>query len=193
MADDLHYVPGDFYRICDRTGFKIRNGKTRKEWTHHIVRDESWEERHPQDFVRGVPDPQVVEEPRPRQSDIFIGPLQLTLINPYPAGTTALTLGIPDPGGEFNGDFGKDFDVNQRILITYSGVQTASIAVGDRIGIMLDNGEVFMTTLLSIPAFSSGFSSGFEIVLTIAAPLPFQASAGNLVTDYTAYTFPKIG
>lgn len=74
MADDRHYVPGDFYRICDRTGFKMRAGKTRQEWTHNIVRDQSFEERQPQDFVRGVYDNQNVPLPRPRQPDRFINP-----------------------------------------------------------------------------------------------------------------------
>ena len=66
MADDKHYVPGDFYRICDRTGFKIRSGKTKKEWNGRIVRKESWEPRQPQDLVRGIADYQAVPEPRPR-------------------------------------------------------------------------------------------------------------------------------
>jgi hypothetical protein len=72
MADDKHYVPGDFYRICDRTGFKVRASKTRKQWDNLIVRLESFEPRQPQDFVRGVPDNQTVPEPRPHQKDIFI-------------------------------------------------------------------------------------------------------------------------
>lgn len=67
MAD--LYKPGDFYRICDRTGFKVRASATRKEWTGMIVRDKSFEMRHPQDFVRGVEDNQNVPEPRPRQPD----------------------------------------------------------------------------------------------------------------------------
>lgn len=72
MADDKHYVPGDFYRIDDKTGFKVRANRTRKEWTNMIVRDQSFEYRQPQDFVRGVIDDQNVPEPRPRQHDVFI-------------------------------------------------------------------------------------------------------------------------
>lgn len=73
MADDRHYVPGDFYRICDRTGFKIRANRTKKEWTGRIVRSQSFELRQPQDFVTGVRDDQTVPEPRPRPADVFIG------------------------------------------------------------------------------------------------------------------------
>ena len=72
MADDKHYEPGSFYRICDRTGFKVRAGRTRKEWTGRIVRDQSFEMRQPQDFVKGVVDYQAVPDPRPRQRDLFI-------------------------------------------------------------------------------------------------------------------------
>lgn len=72
MADDRHYVPGDFYRICDRTGFKVRAKHTKKEWTNMIVREQSFEMRHPQDFVQGVRDDQTVPEPRPRSQDLFI-------------------------------------------------------------------------------------------------------------------------
>jgi hypothetical protein len=75
MADDRHYVPGDFYRICDRTGFKVRAGKTRKEWTGIIVRSDVWEARHPQDFVRGTRDDQRVPDARPRPANKTTRPL----------------------------------------------------------------------------------------------------------------------
>ena len=54
MADDKHYVPGTFYRICDMTGFKVRSFRTKKQWNNIIVRDQSWEARQPQDFVQAV-------------------------------------------------------------------------------------------------------------------------------------------
>lgn len=79
MADDKHYVPGDFYRICDFTGFKVRANRTRKEWNNFIVREQSWEPRQPQDFVRGTYDDQTVPEPRPRSVNVFIGPLGTAL------------------------------------------------------------------------------------------------------------------
>lgn len=72
MARDKHYIPGSFYRICERSGFKVRSFDTRKEWTGLIVRSQSWEPRQPQDFVKGVRDDQAVPDPRPRQVDQFI-------------------------------------------------------------------------------------------------------------------------
>jgi len=70
--DDKHYVPGSFYRIDDRTGFKRRAYRTRKEWTGLIVDRQVWEARQPQDFVKGVFDDQTVPQPRPRSPNTFI-------------------------------------------------------------------------------------------------------------------------
>jgi hypothetical protein len=92
LADDKHYVGGEWYRICDRTGFKIRDNRTRKEWTGLIVRDQSWEIRQPQDTVRGVMDEQSVDDPRPRSLDVFQGPLSTNLTAYCPLGTTVLPL-----------------------------------------------------------------------------------------------------
>ena len=70
MALDI-FVLGDFNRICDRCGFKYKASDTRKEWTGLIVCDRCWEERHPQEFVRGIPDKQAAPEPRPEAADNF--------------------------------------------------------------------------------------------------------------------------
>jgi hypothetical protein len=72
MTERTYYKPGDYYRICDRTGFKVRNSKSKKEWNNQIVRTKSWEPRHPQDFVRGIADYQGVPEPRHRGKDVFV-------------------------------------------------------------------------------------------------------------------------
>lgn len=63
---------GDWNRICDRTGFKIKASQTRKEWNNQIVRKESWEPRHPQDLIRSKPDRQQVEDPRTERADYFL-------------------------------------------------------------------------------------------------------------------------
>lgn len=66
------YRPGDFLRVCERTGFVVYASRTKKEWTGRIVRDRSFEMRQPQDFVRGVIDDQRVPDPRPRPADTFV-------------------------------------------------------------------------------------------------------------------------
>lgn len=58
--------------ICDRCGFKFRNYMLRKEWTGFMVCFDCWDYRHPQDFVRGVPDPQVLPWTRPDPPPVFL-------------------------------------------------------------------------------------------------------------------------
>lgn len=59
------------YEICDRTGFKVPAGTLVKEWNGAMVRPESWEPRHPQDFVRGRTETPK-GSPRPEPTDTFI-------------------------------------------------------------------------------------------------------------------------
>jgi len=72
------YIPGDFWRICDRCGKKIRRSKTRKDWQGLWVCENDWEPRHPQDFVRGKKDKQAVSEPRPESEDYFLSDNEVT-------------------------------------------------------------------------------------------------------------------
>lgn len=47
---------GSHWVECQRTGRVIRAEDARKEWTGLIVAKEEWEPRHPQEFIRGIPD-----------------------------------------------------------------------------------------------------------------------------------------
>lgn len=64
--------------ICDRCGFRYRSSELRKEWTGLRVCSYDFEARHPQDFVRGVPDRQNVPWARPEPEPIFLSPNQVT-------------------------------------------------------------------------------------------------------------------
>lgn len=59
------------YEICDRTGFRLRRGELTDEWTGMKVRPESWEPRHPQEFIHSLPD-DLHGSPRPEQPDSYI-------------------------------------------------------------------------------------------------------------------------
>ncbi len=132
MADDKHYVGGDWYRIDDRTGFKVRQGQTRKEWNGLIVRNQSWEPRQPQDLVQGVADDQTVSEPRPRQVNQFIGPL-----------TTVTTAPLV---------------INATVVHLQSSLR---MLIGDTLWIMMDNGVVMVTFISSVPdSFTVHISPG---------------------------------
>lgn len=126
MADDLHYVGGEWYRICDRTGFKIRDTRTKKQWNNLIVRDQSWEPRQPQDFVQGVADDQSVVDPRPRSLNVFIGPL-----------TTVTTAEVAIGG---------------TIVLLESALR---MMTGDTLWIMMDNGTVMVTEIVDVISTTS--------------------------------------
>lgn len=87
------YKPGSFNRICDRTGFKIKAGRTKREWNNLIVRTPSWERRHPQDFLRAFPDHQQVENARTDQESLFVGTNEVTTTD-FTAGGTPGTVAI---------------------------------------------------------------------------------------------------
>ena len=72
MPDDRTYRPGTFWRIDDRSGFKVRNTDTRKQWNGLIVRKDFYENRNAQELVTGVRDDQTVPDARPRQKDRFV-------------------------------------------------------------------------------------------------------------------------
>ena len=57
---------------CDRTGFKVKSGDVKQEWNHFMVRLESWEQRQPQDLLRGFPDNQSPQVSRPGTGDFFL-------------------------------------------------------------------------------------------------------------------------
>lgn len=56
---------GEYNVTCDRCGRKLKSSQVSKEWTGLIVCRVCLDERHPQDFVRGVRDNMVVPVARP--------------------------------------------------------------------------------------------------------------------------------
>lgn len=72
MSKGYAYIPGDPYVCCDRCGFDYRMSQTIKEWTGLRVCRKCWEPRHPQEFVKGVPDRRAVRDARPEPPDEFV-------------------------------------------------------------------------------------------------------------------------
>ena len=116
------FTMGDFNRICDRTGFKVKASDTKREWNHLIVRTKSWEERHPQDFIRGIRDVQAVNDPRPGAQDSLV--------------YTETTLDADELPGQ----------------TTLSVTATTSMTVGDAVMLVQDNDELHMSNIASIVA-----------------------------------------
>lgn len=64
--------------ICDRCGFEFPLSHLRKEWTGLKVCPPDYDRRHPQEFVRGVPDNQTLPDPRPEPEPVFVAPGDVT-------------------------------------------------------------------------------------------------------------------
>lgn len=123
MGRKLHYKAGSFYRVDDRTGFPTRAENTRKEWTGLIVGDQYWEQRQPQDLVKGVPDQQFVPEPRPLAPNVTVGPKWVQITADAAVGATVLAV-----------------------------QSLAGFSVGGPVAVMTDVGENFFTTVSAIGA-----------------------------------------
>lgn len=78
MSSENNYKPGDYFVQCDRTGFKIRASASKREWQGRVVREQDWEPRHPQDFVRGKRDEQRVPFYSLEGTDTFLDPNDVT-------------------------------------------------------------------------------------------------------------------
>lgn len=74
----MPYIPGDFWRVCDRCGLRYRQSQTKKTWDGLWVCDDCFEPRHPQDFVTGREDRQAVPEPRPEPEPYFLSDNEVT-------------------------------------------------------------------------------------------------------------------
>ncbi len=146
MGRVLKFKMGSFYRVDDFTGFPTRAENTREVWNGAIVDRKRWESRQPQDLVKGRPDNQTVPKPRPLAPNQFVGPFNVPL----------------------NGNVGIG-----AMFIPLQSV--AGISANDPVGIMMDNGELFFTTVFGAP-----ISTG----VTIAEPMPNTAASGNLFNDY---------
>ena len=55
-----NYTHGDWNVVCQRYQKQLKASQIKKEWTGLLVGPECFELRHPQDFVKGKPDPQRV-------------------------------------------------------------------------------------------------------------------------------------
>lgn len=78
MSYRSSYTSGDWLAICDSCGKQFKASSLRKRWDGLMVCEGDWEERHPQDFVRGVPDNMSVPWARDEPEDTFV-PIHYTL------------------------------------------------------------------------------------------------------------------
>jgi hypothetical protein len=67
-----HLVLGDWNAVCFECGMKRKASTLKKHWRGYMVCPEHWEARHPQDFVRGVPDAQQPEWTQPMPEPLWV-------------------------------------------------------------------------------------------------------------------------
>lgn len=73
MAENgVRFVAGQWNFVCDVCGQKYKSGDGKKRWDGLMVCPNDWEPRHPQDFLRAVPDRQAVPWSRPETPDVFV-------------------------------------------------------------------------------------------------------------------------
>jgi hypothetical protein len=74
-----YYKAGSYNTVCDVCGFRFKADKLRKRWDGLMTCSKDWEPRHPQDFLRGVPDKQSVPWTRPEIDGPDVGPNYINL------------------------------------------------------------------------------------------------------------------
>ena len=65
---------GDHNAVCYECGMKFKASTMKRHWQGYWVCPRDWESRHPQDFVRGVPDEMQPDWTQPPPADHFIDP-----------------------------------------------------------------------------------------------------------------------
>jgi hypothetical protein len=78
ITKGLYYKAGSYNCWCQRCGKKVKAEEIRIEWDQLRVCTRCYEERHPQDMVRGVLDVQAAPMPVPENPDIFVLPATIT-------------------------------------------------------------------------------------------------------------------
>ncbi len=72
MGSRDHYVLGDYNAICQMCGFKYKASELRKRWDGVMVCKKDYEPRHPQDFIRAIPEQAQLPFTSPEPPDRFL-------------------------------------------------------------------------------------------------------------------------
>lgn len=82
MAENgVRFVAGSWNAICDVCAQKYKSSEMKKRWDGLMVCPNDWEPRHPQDFLRAVPDRQAIPWARPETPDVFVPSTRLILLD----------------------------------------------------------------------------------------------------------------
>lgn len=67
-----YYKEGDWNAVCADCGRKRKASELKKNWKGFYVCSEHWEPRHPQDFVRAMPEEQSPSWTQAPPADTFV-------------------------------------------------------------------------------------------------------------------------
>lgn len=81
---------GDSNAICDDCGFKFKHSQLKMDWRGLMLCRRCWQPRHPQEFLRGVPDKPDQQDPRPDPTPTYL-PSSFSVTTPsFPASGTSV-------------------------------------------------------------------------------------------------------
>ena len=63
---------GSYNAVCDGCGFKFKAEELKMRWDGFMMCKKDWNPRQPQDFVRGIEDPQAPPWTRTEPVDQFV-------------------------------------------------------------------------------------------------------------------------
>ncbi len=188
------YQPGSFKRVCDRSGFIYDAKDTRKEWTGLIVGKDEWDYRHPQEFVRGLPEHIAVREARPGspfQVDSGFDIDDLTAVSGSVAASvyTSGSVTSARPFVFWKVDFTAEIDIHTVTLsgLVLSGSPDQEIRQGLFIGLS-DDDSTYTNLDEYVNEFGGGVSTGavdYTINVSDSARYLRLALVGGKGTGYT--------
>lgn len=102
------FASGDWNAICDVCGFKFKASHLKLRWDGLMVCTKDWEPRHPQEFIRPIPDQERLPWTRPEGNDQFISvTVNTNVLTCSPTGgycqagyaeADCVTVGVINPG-----------------------------------------------------------------------------------------------
>ncbi len=101
MKKDL--VMGDWNARCDQCGRLYKASQLKERWDGKMVCKEDYETRHPQEFVRAVPDTGKVPWTRPNTDIDPATGAPVSSVAPTYISTSVGTQPAPIPSGTFDG------------------------------------------------------------------------------------------
>jgi len=92
---------GDWNAVCFECGHKFKASELIKHWQGYYVCRAHFEVRHPQDFVKGVPDNQTAPWVQPEPADTFVYTCSLNTSSSIPGRAGP---GCAIPSNPYRGD-----------------------------------------------------------------------------------------